>query len=506
MSTPRLEMRNVSKTFGSMKVLDGASLTLAPGEVHALIGQNGSGKSTLIKILSGFHAPDRGAEIYVNGVRTGPPVRPRRLAEAGVTFVHQDLGLVPGLSVLENVRVGRLRRGRFTRLVQWRSERAAVSRTLEYLGSDIDPDTPVARLSLPQRGLIAIARALQGRTGDNCIVLDEATQNLPKEVLPEFYRIIRQLTAAGTSVVLVSHRLDEVLALADRVTVLRDGHVVASGLPAARTDERELMTLMLGYEVEQDRISRAEPLGHAEVALQCEDLTAPGVSGATFSVRRGEVLGLTGVVDAGHDEVPYLLAGARRAHGGVVQVRGQRVSARTLDVARAGQLGIALVPRDRGGEGLAMTLSLVENLTAPRVQARRWRFWLGRSWQRREFSRAVELLGIVPPRPELAAAQLSGGNQQKLLVSKWMLQDPAVLVLHEPTQAVDVGARHDLLWALRRAADTGVAVVIVSIEAEDLASVCDRVLIFDSGAVVRELGDDLTAEGIRESLLHPAGA
>jgi ribose transport system ATP-binding protein len=174
-----------------------------------------------------------------------------------------------------------------------------------------------------------------------------------------------------------------------------------------------------------------------------------------------------------------------------------------LDVARAAQLGIALVPRDRGGVGLAMTLSLVENLTVPRVQTRRWRFWMGQSWQRREFARAVELLGIVPPRPELAAAQLSGGNQQKLLVSKWMLQNPAVLVLHEPTQAVDVGARRDLLLALRRAADTGVAVVIVSIESEDLASVCDRVLVFDSGVVAHELREGLTAEDIRQ---HTAAA
>lgn len=504
-SAPRLEVRAVSKTFAGTKALDNVDLLVAPSEIHGLIGQNGSGKSTLVKVLSGFHTPDAGAEIRYDGVRIGPPMHARRLTEIGLAFVHQDLGLVPRLSVLENVRVGQLKRRGLSRRVNWRHEEMVAREALASLASNIDPWAPVSDLTIPERGTVAIARALQGRNrSQQCIVFDEATQNLPKSMLPEFYDIMRHLAADGASIVLVSHRLDEIMALADRVTVLRDGRVVEAGVPTRSTSESALMAMMLGYSVDKDTVRRASRVGSGDIAFGVRGLSGEHLRDVSLEVRSGEIVGLTGTVDAGHEEFPYLVTGARRALGGVIRVGGHELPARQIDVSRAMNLGISLVPQDRSKDGLAFALSLLENLTIPRLHHRRGRFWLGRSWQRREFSRAVELLGIVPPKSELAVAQLSGGNQQKVLLAKWILGAPQVLILHEPTQAVDVGARRELLVALARAADQGMGIAFTSIEAEDLASVCDRVLVFDAGRIVTELMSPLDADAILRATFPPA--
>ena len=491
----RLEIQNASKTFGTARVLSAVDLRLAPGEVHALVGQNGSGKSTLIKLLSGFHPADPGARFLVNGTPLGPPVRAAALKALGLSFVHQDLGLVGSSSVLDNVRVGQFTVRPLSRRIRRPAERAAVAATFDRLGVRIDPDAPVAGLTAGQRAAVAIARALQTHTsGQGCIVFDEATAALPRQVLHEFWTILHDLAAEGTSILLVSHRLDEVISHAGKVTVLRDGVVTGAGLPVSGITEAELTRLMLGRDVTvRPRAVRVALAGH-------EVLSATGLlNGLDLRLRGGEVTGITGPAGSGYEDVPYLLAAAQPGAGGVVTVGGC-----SYDLGRTGpgemiRAGVALVPQDRARDGLALGLSLLENLTIPRVPGRASRYRLSRGWQRAEFDHITAELGITPPLPDLPASALSGGNQQRLMLGKWLLGKPAVLVAHEPTQAVDVGARADLLHALRALADSGAAVLIASAEAGELAAICDRVLVMGSGRQRAELTGSLTADQILAS-------
>jgi len=492
----RLEVQNASKTFGTAKVLDSVDLQMAPGEIHALVGQNGSGKSTLIKLLSGFHAADPGAHFLVNGTPLGLPVRVQALKTLGLSFVHQDLGLVDSASVLDNVRIGQFKVRRLSRRIRRSAERDAVIATFGRLGVSIDPDAPVARLSAGQRAVVAIARALQTHTpGQGCIVFDEATQALPRRILQEFWAILHDLANDGTSVLLVSHRLEEVVGHAGKVTVLRDGKVAGAGLPVTGITETELTRLMLGRDVTlRPRTARAAAPGHD--VLVATGLSSPRLNGLDVRLRSGEVTGITGPADSGYEDVAYLLAAARPGARGVVEVGGQThdlASAKPAEMIRA---GVALVPQDRAKDGLALGLSALENITIPRVPGRASWYRLSSGWQREEFSRVAAEFGITPRLPDLPASAFSGGNQQRLMLGKWLAGKPAVLVAHEPTQAVDVGARADLLHTLRALADSGAAVLIASAEADELATICDRVIIVGLGRQRAELTGELTAEEI----------
>ncbi|MFT3866417.1 MAG: sugar ABC transporter ATP-binding protein [Solirubrobacterales bacterium] len=505
MSEPRLVAKGLSKTFGGTAVLTDVDLTVGAGEVHGLIGQNGSGKSTLIKLLSGFHTPDAG-EVTVDGEQLHLPADPKQLQEHGVSFVHQDLGLVPSLSVAENVRVGRFRVGRLSRRVDWRHERAAVAETFERLRVDIPLEAPVSEFTTSQRAVIALARALQGyRPGHGVIVLDESTQALPRETLPEFYAMIRELSAEGTSFIVVSHRLDEIMRMTDRVTVLRDGRVVAEAqaLNIAETSTADLAKAMLGATLEaadMREVVPAAPVEEGGAAAVFSEVRGGYVEDVSFAVRPGEVLGITGLTDSGVGDLPYLICGAKPAAGGSVKLAdGRRLDLAGADVRELLDAGILLVPADRAGAGVAMTVSALDNLTLATIGEQRGA-WISRRRQQAEFDRMAEELDIRPRSSEMALARFSGGNQQKILLGKWLLRDPRLLVLHEPTQAVDVGARRDLLLALRKRAQRGAAVVICSVEPEDLAQVCDRVLVLGGGRVHGEVKDGLTAEAIGERI------
>jgi ribose transport system ATP-binding protein len=498
MATARLEARNASKTFGLARVLDSVDLEVAPGEVHALIGQNGSGKSTLIKLLSGFHPADPGTRFLVNGTPLGPPVRVEALKTLGLSFVHQDLGLVGSASVLDNVRIGQYRVRRLSRRIRRPAEKDAVTATFDRLGVSIDPDAPVAGLSAGQRAVVAIARALQTHTpGQGCIVFDEATHALPRHVLHEFWAILHDLANEGTSVLLVSHRLEEVVAHAGKVTVLRDGKVTGAGLPVSGITETGLTRLMLGRDLTRrprGRAARAEAAGRD--ALVATGLRSRRLNGLDLRLRGGELTGITGSADSGYEDVPYLLAAAQPGARGVVEVSGKSYDLARSDPSEMIRAGVALVPQDRARDGLALGLTLLENMTIPRVAERASWYRLSGDWQREEFSRVAAELAITPRGPDMSASALSGGNQQRLMLGKWLASKPAVLVAHEPTQAVDVGARADLLHSLRALADSGASVLIASAEADELAAVCDRVIIIGAGRQRAELTGELTAEEI----------
>lgn len=496
MTVPRLEVRNLSVTFTGVKVLDSAHLTLEPGEVHALVGQNGSGKSTLIKLISGVYKADHGGEVFVDGKRIGAPIQPSRLHDEGLAFVHQDLGLVPDLTVRENVRVGRHATFGISGLIDTKADAAAVRATFEYLGVDIKPETKVAALRPSERVAVAIARALQERTpGTGVIVFDESSRAIPPDALDEFYGHIKTIAAQGTSVLIVSHNLREVLKIADRVTALRNGKVVEMGVPTSTLDEAGITRLVLGKDGELDDYVHSMPSQVRDGGMQLKGVAGGRVFGVSSQFSRGEVVGFTGNLDSGLSSLAPLIAGAFPG-GGEIYVDGKKVKRPKNSSLPMVKAGVAFIPQDRHGLGLATELTVQENITLPHMRTKGKPWWIGRKWQRTETEGVLVKYGVTPPDRKAAVSTFSGGNQQKVLMGKWLLDQPAVLILDDPTQAVDVGARSSVLRAARQAAVDGSAVVLCTSEVDDLAAVCDRVHILENGIVVRTLKQPMTADDI----------
>jgi ribose transport system ATP-binding protein len=485
MDVPRLEARNASKTFGPATVLSEARLVVQPGEIHSLVGQNGSGKSTLVKILTGYHSPDSGMTLAVDGRELALPVQWRAAQAAGISVVHQDMGLLDHLSVSENIGVGGFVRSRLTGRIDWPRQDGVAEELLDRLQIPVSPRATVGELPPSHRAGVAIARALRGTVpGEGVMILDEATRALPRDELVRIHELLRRVVASGTAVLMVSHNLEEVLSLSDRVTVLRDGAVAAEGAPASELTEASLARLMLGKAV--GAVDRHVPPEVEAAAAEITDLHIDGGS-LSITIHRGEVVGLTGLPGTGFEQVPYLLAGAARPGRGTVTTPAGHIDLARADVADALAAGIALVPERRVRDGLAVELSVRDNLTLPNVR-RRGRPWMvRRGWQDDLTARSIADLDIKAQSGAALVKELSGGNQQKVLFAKWLATDPDLLVLHEPTQAVDVGARSDLLRAICDAASAGRGVLLVSTEPTDLTEICDRILVLHPGQPPREL-------------------
>ena len=506
---PRLLVEQVSKTFGRQRVLTDMRLQLRPGELHALVGQNGSGKSTLVKILTGVHARDPGGRIEVDGTSLGATVRPADMRAVGMAVVHQTLGLIEDATVLENVRAGRFGASRWLRRIDWTQERGQVAAVLERLGTRVDIDASVRDLSAEDRATVAIARAFQDhQPGRGLIIFDESTRALAADGLARFYGVVDGVRRAGAAVLLISHRLEEVLQVSDRVSVLRDGCLTAAGTPTAELDEPALVRLMIGRElqhVERKRARRAVEDEHPAASVR-------GLSGriareVSFAVRPGEIVGVTGLVGSGFEEIPYLLAGAAPASAGELRIGAQR----TFSLAGLGdplkalsRAGVALVPERRVEEGLAIDMTVLENLTLPRLAGHGSQLWSGIAWQREETRQMMDRLDIRPRRPEMTVSTLSGGNQQKVLLAKWLAGGPRLLLLHEPTQAVDVGARADIIGVVRHAAADGCAVIVAGTDPQELVMLCDRVLVLRDGRVRAELSGELDEDTIVQATFSGA--
>jgi len=490
----RLSVRALTKTFGSARVLTDVELTVRPGEVHGLAGQNGSGKSTLIKIVTGLYTPDPGAGFEVDGQPVRLPVRWPEVHAAGISVVHQDLGLLDQLTVAENICIGGYPTTRLGRIDRGRRDRLA-ARTLDRLGVPLAPGRLVGTLTAAQRAGVAIARALRDQTpGSGLIILDESTRALSGDDLEHIHQVLRRIAADGSAALMVSHSLPELIAVADRITVLRDGRVVGAGLPTAGLSEQDLARRMLGSTVEavtprEDR--PAAPVTQATsttnitstpatpaAAVTVTGLTGPRLTEVSFSLAPGEILGVTGLPGSGYEQIPYLVTGAQPATGGQLVTRDGKVALTRGSVAACLRAGVVLVPERRDRDGLAFELNVRDNISLPKLTRRGRPWFVARRWQQDDAATAVRTLGIRPSSPSILVKQLSGGNQQKVLLAKWLNAGPALLVLHEPTQAVDIGARTDILHALQRAADTGVAVLLVSSEPEDLVATCDRILVY----------------------------
>ncbi|HEY2717760.1 MAG TPA: sugar ABC transporter ATP-binding protein [Solirubrobacterales bacterium] len=500
MTAPVLEITGLSKKFAGQYALEDVALDVAAGEVHGLLGENGSGKSTLIKILAGFHAPEPGAAVKVNGSAVELPIKPDQFRALGMSFVHQDLALIPSLSVTENLSVGELStQGR--KLVSWRHERARAATVLERYGVEIDPAARVGDLRSTDRALLAIVRAMEGlgrREGEPALlVLDEPTVFLPREGVLRLFELVRTVCESGSGVLFVSHDLDEVKHITDRVTVLRDGRAIDTR-PTAETSENELVELIIGRKLVIDTAAAAKGV-ETEVGLEVEKVSGGLVRDVSFTVRRGEILGLAGLAGSGFEDILYLLFGARQARAGTMRLEGRSVDLTAMTPAVAVEQGLALVPADRARDGSAPTLTVGDNVMLQTMDRYQRSMRLNRRAMAGKAGTVLEEFDVRPSDPRAVYRSLSGGNQQKALLAKWLQSQPRLLLLHEPVQGVDIGARHQIFQLMHAAAAEGMMVVCASSDYEELAITCDRVLVVGRGRITEELsGDDVNKHRIAE--------
>lgn len=502
MSDPLLiKAVDFSKTFSGRTVLSKAAMELRSGEVRGLLGQNGSGKSTFIKILTGVYHPDPGAELEIRGEQVRLPLTAQAARSHGISCVHQDLGLIRAATVLENLRIGRYetRRGR---RIAWADERLRTQRSLETFGlGHVSPDAILSDLPEVERAIIAILRAVEevSEHDRGLLILDEPTPYLPRDSVDRLFEAVANVVSLGHSVLFVSHNLEEARQVTDTLTILRDGRVI-DNLTTAEVTEDQIITAILGFSLGELYPETHTPTEHP--VFSADDLTGGTVQGFSCDVSKGEILGLTGLLGMGHEDVPYLMFGAAEGTGSIT-IDGKTFPVEDLTPRRAIEAGVALLPGDRKTQGGVAIASGTENVTLPTLATD---FINGILRPRRENKRAARMLAefsVVPPEPERILATFSGGNQQKLLVAKWFESRPLVFLLHEPTHGVDVGSRKIIFQSIRDAAESGTAFIMVSTEFEDLAHLCDRVLVFRHGRVVAMLsGETLTTERILEQCLR----
>ncbi|MCX5063214.1 MULTISPECIES: sugar ABC transporter ATP-binding protein [unclassified Streptomyces] len=490
---PVLGITGLSKRFGGTQALQDVDLEIAPGEIHALIGPNGSGKSTLIKILAGYHQADPGAEARLDGEPFELGAEHDRLR-----FVHQELGLVGELSAMDNLALSRgFARSRFGN-IRWGEQERRTVELVHRFGLDIDVRRPLVDATPVQRTVVAIAAALQGWDGgQGLLVLDEPTAVLPPTEVAKLLDIVREVRRGGASVLYVSHRLDEVFQIADRVTVIRGGGRIATR-PVGALTPQTLASLMAGEDTGPAATPRPKTAAtasfHSEMALEARELTAGPLRGLDFTLARGELLGIAGLAGSGHDMLPYVVTGAwtGEVHG---QLRCPARSDEWTDVSRAARLGIPLVPADRAGQGVVGEFSVAENLTLPLLsRLRSGRRPLDARQEDALVDGWVERVGIRTAGRDAPITTLSGGNQQKVVMARCLALEPEVLVLCEPTAGVDIATRLQLYDLIKQQAAQGLGVIVSSSDVGDLLALCTRVLVLRDGRVVREIAGDAITE------------
>jgi ribose transport system ATP-binding protein len=478
-AVPLLDVRGITKAFAGVQALKGVDLTVRAGEVHCILGQNGAGKSTLIKVLAGVHQPDSG-EIRWNGapVTVADPVA---AIDLGVATMYQELDVVDGLTVAENIFLGHERAtGGVLKVTQ--SNRLA-RELLGRLGhGTLSPGTEVGQLSAANKQIVSMARALSHDA--RLIIMDEPSAVLDSREVSNLFRVVHELTSQGIAVVYISHRLEEIRQIGDRITVLKDGRSTATGLSAAETPTRELIRLMTGREVANVFPPAVPVRPDAPVVLEVNDLGLKGVfEHLTFSVRAGETVGLAGLVGSGRSEMIETIYGARKATSGTVLVGGKPLHPGSVNAAVGG--GIGLSPEERKSQGLLLDEPIYRNVTLSTF-ARFARGGFLRERAERQAARGqIESLELRPADPDRDARTLSGGNQQKILLARWLVHGTTVLLLDEPTRGVDVGARAEIYQLIRRLAEEGTGIVVISSEIEEVLGLADRVLVISDGAVLQ---------------------
>ena len=483
---PALSVSDIAKTFGGARALKGISFKVRPGEVHGLLGQNGSGKSTFVKVLSGFHAPDPGGSISVFGRPLELPMRAGRFRDFGIAFVHQHLGLVPTLSVLENLRVASITAPKAR--IQWAAERRAAQAALDRFGVQLDLQARTGALSQIDRALLAIVRASDdlhsgaSEGGQGILVLDEPTPFLPREGVERLFRLVRQVVSQGTSVIFISHDIDEVREITDRATILRDGSVSAT-LETRGASHDDFIEGIIGRRL--TRVATSQSLRPTQtVVAAVRNVTEPGLAVPELDVHAGEILGLTGLIGSGYERIPYLLFGAAPASSGTMELNGQPIDLTKAKPKDSVERGMALLPSDRPKASGVSSLSVADNMMVLALGD----FFGPMGLRRRAMGRAAATVAtdyeVRPNDPGLRLGALSGGNAQKVLLAKWLIRNPKLLLLDEPTQGVDVGTRQQLFGIIRKCAAAGAGVICASSDFDQLADLCNRVLIFNRGRVI----------------------
>lgn len=480
---PVLALRGVSKSFPGVRALTDVSFDVHAGEIHALLGENGAGKSTLIKIISGVYPPDSG-EIAVEG----KPVRflsPREAQSQGIATIYQEFSLYPELTVAENIFAGHMPRTLGGFALDWRRAAKEAAAVLESLdASDLDVNARVGTLSVGNRQRVEIAKALSRRA--RILILDEPTAVLTQHDADRLFAIIRRLAAQKVAVIYISHRLVEIFALANRVTVLRDGNLVAIK-PVADTKESELIRLMVGRALEEEPVSHAErSIKRGPLLLQARNLARrPMLRDASLELYAGEIVGLAGLIGSGRSELAQAIFGVMPPESGTVEVEGREVKIKRPEDAM--ELGIAYVPEDRQRQGLITAMTVGENIGITRLNALRNGPFIDFKAEEALAREYIEKLRIKTPHARQVARNLSGGNQQKIVVGKWLATSPRILIVDEPTRGIDVGARaeiHRLLDALAR--ERGLAILVISSDLPEIMRLSDRILVMREGLVVAE--------------------
>ena len=532
---PAVELRGISKVFGSNRALDSVDLRIGSGEVVGLLGQNGSGKSTLVKIMSGVYDPEPGGRMVVGGENVPLPLPPGQASEIGLSFVYQNLALAPGLTVLENLTLGQRITASGWKPINWMSEHRAARAVLDRYLVQLDLDQKTGELAPVDQARLAIVRAAEdlrryrARTGGSrsVLILDEPTVFLPEEEIDRLFDLIRTVVAEGAAVLFISHDLAAVQAITDRVVVLRDGRVVAEEVTAS-IDEESLVDLIVGASasvrqaavdtsnvvalVEDERAVEAtreamQSVGDAPglgESVMVEHVIDERLHDVSFEIGAGEILGVAGLIGSGAEELPYLLFGARQCISGSLALGAERLNLARVTPQRSVRERIALVPADRAVQGLSQGLTLWENITML-VEDEHYRNGIFRRGELHRLAQdAIDRFLIRPALADAIVGTFSGGNQQKALMAKWLIARPRLLLLHEPTQGVDVGARRDIYRFVKAAATLNqMAVLWVTTEFGELAEVCDRVIVLTQGRHTDTLaGEELSEEAISAAALR----
>jgi ABC-type sugar transport system ATPase subunit len=493
MSKKLLEMRNIKKSFGATRALSGVSIDLQPGEVHALLGENGAGKSTLISILGGIVQPDSGM-ILINGESIGSFQDVQAARRSGVAVIHQEIVLVPHLSVAENIYLGREPTTRFG-LKDVKAIYQNAREVIDSVGLDLDTRMAVGELSTAQQQMVEIVKAISFKA--RIVVMDEPTSSLSLPEVARLFEIVRRLKESGVGIIYISHRLDEIFAISDRVTVLRDGAHIETKL-TAETNHQELVKMMVGRNL--SAFYNRNFCAGTEELLSVEKLSKIGTfEDVSFSVHRGEVLGFAGLVGAGRREVMAALFGADEFDGGIIRLNGREVRFRNTEEAIKN--GLAMVPEDRKRTGLVLSNSVGFNLTlaalrllapGPLINSRKKKLMI---------ERFIQQLNIKTSSPWAVVSSLSGGNQQKVVVAKWLATEPKVLILDEPTRGIDIGAKHEIYSIVDGLAKEGLGVLLLSSELEELINLCDTLCVMRKGRIAKVLARE---EFSQETIMHYA--
>lgn len=478
-----LEMKNISKTYPGVKALQQVSLEVKKGEVHALVGENGAGKSTLIKVLAGVVQPDEGGIIKISGKETSFQNASDAMNQ-GISVNYQDLSLFPNLSVAENITIGQ---SAFSGMrMKWSAIRKTAKAALDRLGIDLDIDMQVENLSIAKQQLVSIARAIAFDA--KLIILDEPTSSLSSGEVELLFRIIKDLKQKGISILFVSHKLDELFEVSDRFTVLRDGQWVGS-YDSSELDENKLIKLMVGRNVEYERLTNdGTPVG--DTVLEIKGLSKQGnFEDISFTVRAGEIVGITGLVGAGRTELAQAIFGVQQADRGEILLNGKVANPKTT--TEAVQLGMAYVPESRQLQGLVLSQSITHNISLSGLKQLKDRFRLIQPKKEEELAEHfIERLDIRPAIASMQAGQLSGGNQQKVVIGKWLAISPKLLIIDEPTNGIDIGAKTEIHRLLRELAKSGMAIIMISSELPEILASCDRILVMRQGRLVGHFRND----------------